>query len=476
MKQSLSLPSIFPVTCHTDYVGAGSAFVAIQGFSQDGADYIPLALSKGATTIVVAQTACLSDEVTAAIAAAGAELQRVTDPRLALAQLSAQAAGNPAQHLKLIAITGTKGKTTTAWLVYEMLRSAQHKTALMSGVYNKINAREFDAPLTTSQPDYLHQFLKLCYEQKVTHVVMEIAAQAFSLHRVAGLQFDAIAFTNFAHEHLEFYKDLEDYFSAKCEIIKYAKPNAPFIINKDNNWTARCLALYNTSVTYSCHQSADVQLTMREDSQGLQFDVLYNKRRLVFYAPALMGEYNLYNCAAALTIAFSLGIDTLQCAHALEVFEGVPGRLETYTLANDARVIIDYAHTPDSYQAVLSTLRNQTNDLTVIFGAGGKRDKSKRPIMGSIAASYADRIILTSDNPRDEDPRVIVKDIQGGIDEKESHKVTIELDRKKAIVDACQMSKRGSIIALLGKGNDEYQIIGDKKYYFSEREIVEELM
>lgn len=475
MKLIHSLPEVFPVTCHTDYVGLGSTFVAVSGYALNGVDYIDTALLKGATTIVVAHDALISQDLLDAIVLSGATLQRVDNPRHALAQLSAQAAGNPAEKLTLIGITGTKGKTTTAWLTYEMLCSAGYKTALMSGVCNKINGIEFTAPLTTAQPDYLQQFLKLCLAYKVTHVVIEVAAQALSLHRVAGLTFDAVAFTNFSHEHLEFYKDLDEYFLAKCQIINYCKPNAPLVVNNDNEWTQQCVEKYSHVVTYSGSASADLHFTLRDEVHGLHFDVLYNKRKLVFRAPALIGDYNLYNCIAALGLALSLGVEPIDCAHALEVFTGVPGRLEIYTLANGARGVIDYAHTPDSYHAVLATLREQTNDLTVIFGAGGKRDKSKRPIMGSVAAIYADHIILTSDNPRDEDPATIVEDIRQGIDEKDLHKVAIELDRKKAIVTAYKQTREGSIIALLGKGNDEYQIIGNKKTYFSEREILEGL-
>lgn len=475
MKLKQSLPEVFPVTCHTDYVGKGSIFVAINGYAQNGVDYINTALSKGASIIVVAESAVLTDDIMAAIAAHGATLERVADTRLALAHLSAQAAGNPADELTLIGITGTKGKTTTAWLTYEMFRSAGYKTALMSGVCNKINGIEFDAPLTTAQPDYLHQFLKICVLHKITHVIIEVAAQALSLHRVAGLHFDAAAFTNFSHEHLEFYKNLDEYFSAKCQIIDYCKPNAPLVINRDNQWTAQCLAKYSDVITYSGNTDADLQFSLRDEVNGLHFDVLYKKKKLIFNAPALIGDYNLYNCMAALGLAFSLGIEPIDCAHALQTFVGVPGRLEIYTLANGSRGVIDYAHTPDSYHAVLATLRDQTNQLIVIFGAGGKRDKSKRPIMGSIAASYADQIILTSDNPRDENPATIAEDIRHGIDEKDAHKVVIELDRKKAILEAYKHSYKGSIIALLGKGNDEYQIVGTKKSYFSEREILENL-
>jgi UDP-N-acetylmuramoyl-L-alanyl-D-glutamate--2,6-diaminopimelate ligase len=478
MKRSLSFPLTYPVTCHTDHVGAGSTFVAINGYEQDGGLYIPTALHKGATTIVVAHDAILSDALLERMQTDGIVLERVENTRKALAQLSAQAAGNPAAQLTIIGVTGTKGKTTTSWIVYDILRSAQTSVALMSGVANKINGFEFEAPLTTAQPDYIHQFLKLCVENKVTHVVMEVAAQAVSLNRVDGIAFDVIALTNFGHEHLEFYATLEDYFAAKRGLINFLKPHGTLCLNNDDAWVRRALDEHVPLKTYSCLEDsgADVQLELRDDRDGISFEVRSNKRRSIMRAPHLMGIYNLYNCAAAITIAFALGIDAVVIAATLEEFQGVPGRLEWYTLANEARIVIDYAHTPDSYKALLSTLRNQTDDLTVIFGAGGKRDKSKRPIMGGIAATYADHIILTSDNPRNENPTTIVHDIMQGIDEKDHHKVTIQLDRERAITQAAAQAPKHAIIALLGKGNDEYQIVGDVKSYFSERDIIQQLV
>lgn len=475
MKRMHSLPVVYPVACHTDQVGPGTTFVAIKGHDRDGLSYISLALDKGATTIVVAYDAIISDHLQKRIDCEGITLVRVNDTRQALAQLSAKAADNPADKLTIIGITGTKGKTTTAWLLYEMLSAAGYQTALMSGVYNKIKNMEFDSSLTTAQPDYIHQFLRLCVLHGVTHVVMEVAAQAYSLFRIDGLLFDGVIFTNFGYEHLEFYSSLDDYFFAKKGIITHLKTDGVLCLNCDDERVIQVKDSNRFIKTYGLSQKADYAGILRDDDHGLEFLVNHDGKCWVMHCPQLMGVYNVYNILAALTMARELHIDTAAIADALLSFQGVPGRFERYVLPRDIHVVIDYAHTPDSYKAVLSTLRNQTHHLVVIFGAGGKRDRSKRPIMGSIAASYADEIILTSDNPRTEDPLAIVQDILAGIDEQSRDSVTINLDREQAILDACAKAPSGATIVLLGKGNDEYQMIGTKKIYFSEREIVQRM-
>jgi len=226
----VNLPTIYPVACHTDHVGPGSIFVAIQGFKQDGVRYIQQALEKGATEIVVQDDAELSD------LPLGVHAHKVSDTRKALAELSAQAAGYPAKKLKIIGVTGTKGKTTTVYLIEQVLKTAGYKTARLSTVNNAILDRENKAQLTTPQPDYLHQFFKRCVQEDVEYVVMEVAAQALSLHRVHGLQFDGVIFTNFSQEHGEFYDSMEDYFAAKCTIFEQINPGSPVLVNADDAW------------------------------------------------------------------------------------------------------------------------------------------------------------------------------------------------------------------------------------------------
>jgi len=488
MYTSLMMPAVFPVTCHTDFVGPGSIFVAIEGYADNGINYIQQAIEKGARTIVVRQNTVLNDEVSKCIDEHGVIVEYAVNTRKALALLSAREAGYPAQKLSIIGITGTKGKTTTSFLLEHIVCSAGYKTALISSAQNRICGYNFPAPLTTPQPDYLQQFLKLCVENDVDYVIMEIAAQALTLYRVEGIILCGIIFTNFSHEHLEFYATLDDYFQAKCLIFSMVAENAPILVNEDNEYTAqlldsstvignKLLAEHVGIISYGFEANqVDVRgICSIDQSREVSIHVQYQLCDDVFICPILFGAYNAYNVLAAVSMALELNVKTSVIQYALQTFTGVPGRLQEHILSNGARSFIDYAHNPESFQAVLSTLRLLTDHLIVIFGAGGGRDRSKRPMMGAIAASIADVVIITSDNPRFEDPSIIADDIFHGIPAHMRYKVVCELDRKKAIEQACFLSDQGSIIALLGKGPDEYQIIGKTKHYFSERTILEQL-
>ncbi len=469
----LAFPSFFPVTCHTDYVGVGSTFIAINGFKSDGLLYVPVALKKGATKIVIAKDVLVSSELRALIESYGAQLLYVADTRKALAELSAQAAGYPAEELTIIGVTGTKGKTTTSFLLKHMLISAGYRTALVSTAGNHIEHTIMTATLTTPQPDYLHQFLKVCVDRGITHVVMEVAAQALSMSRVRGISFDAIIFTNFGLEHLEFYDSLDSYFTAKCRLFDQRKIGARAYINGDDSRVKLLSERYSDCLSFGqTYVDIKLELLNRHD---LEFVFRNKNHKLFFSCPQLSGLFNMYNCGAAISVLLDLGIDAESVERGLLSFEGVPGRFEKYVLSNGALAIIDYAHNPLSYEALLSELWLLTSQLIVVFGAGGDRDASRRPLMGAIAAEYADLIVLTSDNPRTEDPLLIVQDIGAGITGSDKKKVIIELDRKQAIQVAFDHCRANSIIAVLGKGPDQYQEINGQKISFEEREIIKNL-
>lgn len=453
-SKQLSLPKTFPVACHTDYVQPGGTFVVIQGMKQDGAQFIPQALEKGASRIVVAKDLILDPIIEQKIREKGADIMRVDEPRRALAELSAAAYNFPAKSLKIIAITGTKGKSTTTFLIEHLLKSAGRKTALLSTVKNRILDQEFSTKLTTQQPDYLHTFFAACRDAEVEWVVMEVAAQAFSLYRVYGLEFELGIFTNFSREHGEFYPDQEDYFKAKCELLNQLKPGALLLLNEDDPKVAELAKLS----AKSAHR------------------IGFFSQNHAFICPQLVGSFNAYNIAAATAAVRDLGLQEVEIAHGLNTFPGVPGRLDRYPLANGATAFIDYAHNPASFKAVLGELRLMTNQLIVVFGAGGDRDPVRRPSMGEIAARICDVVIVTSDNPRSEDPVDISAQIVAGVAEDDRQKVTVENDREKAIVMACEMAKKGGIIAILGKGPDEYQIVKGVTTPFSEREILKRFM
>lgn len=444
----MMIPKIYPVACHTDNVGPGSTFVAIHGMKQDGVAYIPAALEKGARTIVVDNNAVISEELVALLKKHTAQLVRVENTRAALASLSAHALSHPAKKLKIIAITGTKGKSTTTFLVEHILRSAGKKTAMLSTVMNRIDGVDLPTKLTTQQPDYLNVFFDACVKHGIEWVVMEVAAQAFSLHRVDGLMFDLGIFTNFSQEHGEFYATMQDYFAAKAKIIEHLKKNAPLLVNGDDE---------------------------RAMDLGVIYDDTYLFSSTLYTCPALIGNFNQYNIAAAATCAHHIGLKRTEIQQALDTFVGVPGRLEKYQLPNGALGIIDYAHNPSSFEAVLGELKKLTEQLIVVFGCGGERDSSKRPLMGRIAAEIADVVIITADNPRTENLEDINKDILAGIASENKNRVLLEGDRERAIRLAYERSGNGSIIVLLGKGPDEYQIIQGVTYPFSEKAILKSL-
>jgi len=475
-NKKIFLPKTFPVTCHTKYVQLGSTFVAIKGQKEDGINYVCDALQRGAQKIVVHNDAELSQDILEALKKNGAQLERVDNCRRALAQLSAQAHGYPAKKLKILGVTGTKGKTSTTFMVEHLLRSAGYKTALLSTVHNKIGDTIFPTELTTAQPDYLHSFFSVCVQNNVEYVVLEVAAQALSLHRVHGLSFDGAIFTNFGQEHAEFYKTQDDYFAAKCQLFEHLKTGAPMLINADDKKGQEILQTYPEFIPFSLlHENATFKARPIELVKRLSCSVCKEESCVVAACPALFGMFNAYNMLGALSLVNLLGVALEQSAQALNSFAHVPGRLERYELPNGAICFIDHAHNPSSFEAVLTTLRKMTDQLIVLFGAGGQRDKTKRPQMGEIAARYADHVVITSDNPRTEDPLTIATDICVGICKDDRGKTVCELDREKAIQQAYKLSKKNGIIALLGKGTDEYQIFGNTKTYFSEREIVREM-
>lgn len=477
MMFSHDFPRVFPVACHTANVGQGSIFVAIKGQKNNGMDYIPEAIRKGASTIVVQHDASIPSITMHCISENHVALQYVEDPRHALALLSAHAHGYPAKKLRIIGITGTKGKTTSAFLSAHILKEAGYKTALLSTVKNSILEKDFKTSLTTPQPDYIHYFLKLCVDAHVDFVVMEVAAQALSLHRVTGIDFDAVLFTNFESEHLEFYKTVHDYFDAKCGIFEHLKQGAPALINADNTWCKKIKKQYSRVKQFSLKDNqADVFAhSVMHDDHHAACTLAWKDQIYDVQCPALLGTFNMYNLVGACSIVSELDVPMNIIKHAVQTFQGVPGRLELHLLPNNARCFIDYAHTPSSYKAVLSLLRLLTKKLIVVFGAGGDRDRTKRPKMGALVVAYADYIIVTSDNPRSEDPLRIIDDICVGIPHTQYSKVIRESDREKAIKKAAALADREAIIAVLGKGPEDYQLIGNIKIAFNDAEVIKKL-
>lgn len=496
------LSKIYPVACHTDNISKGSIFVAIKGMQFNGINYIPQALQKGASKIVIDNLDELDEDVIKLIDLHKAKLIKVDNCRQALSNLTAQAYNYPADKLNIIGVTGTKGKTTCVYLMHHILAAAGFKVALISGVKNIINGKEYKTELTTPHPDYLHTFFNVCVENQVQFVVMEASAQGFSLNRLDDVKFNGGIFTNFDLEHSEFYNSMNDYFNAKHQMIKHLKPNAPFVVNVDNSWGKKFLGTFDSLCSLSMTgirknetiSSLVLPETVRpeypsktdvskdrfhyyfsitkNDSTGLEFNINNQNKILSFSAPSLVGTFNAYNLAGVVSLALQMDIPVRAIKRALLNFKYVPGRMERYNLKNNSIAIIDYAHNPSSFEQILPTLKSMTNNLIVVFGCGGSRDKTKRPIMGDIASTIADKVIITSDNPRFEKLEDIIENIYCGVKEQNKNKVEIISKRDQAIEHAYKISTENSIIAILGKGPDEYEMIGNEKFYFSDKETI----
>lgn len=478
MENELLFPSLWPVTAHTNYVGKNSTFVAIQGNKEDGTSYIPLALQKGARTIIAEYTADIAPQVLQAISKVSATLEFVPNARRALALLAAQKWFYPAKKLKIIGVTGTKGKTTTAWLLHHILQTAGHKVALISTVKNKIGNYILSTDLTTPHPDYLHAFFHTCINQGIEYVVMEVAAQAITLQRIAGIEFDGIIFTNFAPAHGEFYATPQEYFAAKAQIVHHTKSNGIFLLNGDDTQVSALATSGKNAQYFTINNKIASFFHVKEYSynfQGIRAVLQSAQHEDTVHCPALVGEYNITNVLAAMSMAHALGIDWDKNKYGIASFSGVPGRLEKHIMPNGAVAIIDYAHNPLSFQALLHLLRSMTHQLIVVTGAGGDRDQVMRPVLGQIMSEFADYIVLTSDNPRSENPQDIIAALYSGISIMKKNKTIIEIERDMAIKKAYALSSSGTIIALLGKGAEEYQLIGTSKVPFKERIILQQL-
>ncbi len=481
------LPTTYPVTCHTEHVGIGSTFVAIKGYSLDGALFIPRAIEKGAKRIVCAADPTLNvpvvdkiedicqPEVLRAktVKKNGVEYLYVSNTRKALALLSAEALGNPASSLKIIGVTGTKGKTTTSYLIHHILRTVGYRAALLGSIRNVIIDREMDSSLTTMESDSLHSFFAECLTEGVQYVVMEVSAHALSMYRTYGIKFDGVCFTNLAEEHLDFYEDLDSYFGAKYRLFSQVKEQGLVVINADDCWgrtAAERIAAEKTERTLITGgmDHGDVSFTIDENCRdGLRCTV-NSAEVLRLNSSSLFGAFNASNMTMAALLCQGIGISSHLIEEAMTTFPGVAGRLQPHYLKNGAIAFVDFAHNPSSFEAVLKELRTLTDDLIVVFGCGGDRDTTKRPVMGQLAAHFGDTVIITNDNPRDEDPDTIIKQIVDGISPELMSRVIIRADRGDAIKEAVERSKKSSLIALLGKGHEDYYLMSGKKLPFDD--------
>lgn len=474
-EKTVTGPDDIPVagiTYDSRRVEPGYVFVAIRGLRYDGHSFIPEAVSRGAACVVGERAAQIE----------GATYVRVPSSRLALGLLATAFYGHPSHSLTLVGVTGTNGKTTTTHLIRALLEHAGHPTGLIGTVHNIIGGRELPVERTTPEASDLQKLLAAMREAGMTHAVMEVSSHALTLHRVAGCAFDFGVFTNLTQDHLDFHASMEDYAEAKARLFarlgrSEVLPSKPgpkaAIINADDPW-GRFMAERSRVpvVTYGIREAADVtarDITVAAEGVGFR---LVSGRGEVPIRLSLTGRFNVYNALAAAATGLAAGLNPEQVAEGLASVPAVPGRLERIDRGQPFAVLVDYAHTPDGLENVLSTVREFARGRVIsVFGCGGDRDRGKRPLMGAISARLADYTILTSDNPRSEDPERIIDDIERGVRQVEGAAYERVTDRASAIRRALEMARPGDAVVIAGKGHETYQIFADRTIHFDDREV-----
>ena len=486
------------VTGDSREVTPGALFIAVRGFASDGHKYIGQALEKGAVAVICEEIPGQAGNdgiVMADSDRPSVTFVKVANSRHAVAMAADAFYGHPSRKLTLVGITGTNGKTTTVTLLYRLFKALGHPCGLLSTIANYVDDRRLETANTTADPITINRLLAEMVDAGCGYCFMEVSSIGVEQERVAGLRFAAGIFSNLTHDHLDYHKTFAEYLRCKKLFFDNLPKSAYAIINVDDKNGP--VMVQNTAakvVTYACKRPADHTARILEQSfEGmlLRIDGKETWSRLIgahnaynllaIYTTAvclgrLIGAHNAYNLLAIYTTAVCLGTDPDEVLVALSNLQSAPGRLENLRGPRDLAVVIDYAHTPDALENVLVTLRDVAPErqLICLFGCGGDRDKTKRPEMAQVAARLADRLVVTSDNCRTEDPEAILNDIRAGLDWEGLAKAVFITDRREAIRTAILTAPEGATILLAGKGHEDYQIIGHEKLHFDEKEIVTE--
>lgn len=442
-------------------VTEGSLFVAVSGFAADGNRFIPMALDKGAAAVVTAKRP--EGDVPYVL---------VASDRLALALIGCNFYGHPARAMTMIGVTGTNGKTSVTLLLKQVLeRCLGAKVGLIGTMANMVGREVIPTERTTPESFELQGLFAKMRDAGCTHVVMEVSSHAVALERIGGIHFDVAAFTNLTEDHLDFHKTMDAYCDAKAELFRRC---GRAVVNVDDSYAGRILAAAACPVlTTAVTGAADIRAENLELlSEGVRFTAVSGEERTAVSLP-IPGKFTVYNALTVLGIAKQLGISLAACAAALAEVHGVKGRVEVVpTPGMPYSVLIDYAHTPDGLENVLSSVKDFCKGRVIaVFGCGGDRDPMKRPIMGEIGVKLSDFAVITSDNPRTENPMAIIKDILKGVKKEYGEYIVME-DRRAAIRYAMDIAKKNDIIVLAGKGHETYQDIGGQKHHLDEREEV----
>ena len=452
-------------------VEKGHLFVAIKGTQTDGHRFIPKALELGAVAVLCED---LPDNET--IGNSGATFVQVASTEAAVGPVATVFYGEPSQKLKLVGVTGTNGKTTIATLLYNMFRKFGHKCGLLSTVCNYIEDEAIAADHTTPDPIELNKLLARMVEAGCEYAFMECSSHAIAQQRIGGLQFEGGLFTNLTRDHLDYHKTFENYRDAKKAFFDGLSKNAFAITNADDK--NGMVMVQNTKAkvkTYSVQRMADFRAHIIEcHFEGMYLEIDGREVGVQF-----IGKFNVSNLLAVYGAAVMLGKKPEDILVVLSTLKSVAGRLEPIRSEEGVTAVVDYAHTPDALENVLNAIREvlegKQGKVITVCGAGGNRDKGKRPLMAQEAVKQSDRVIITSDNPRFEEPQDIINDMLAGLDATQMKKVVSIVDRKEAIRTACMMAEKGDVILIAGKGHEDYQEIKGVKHHFDDREIVREI-
>ena len=462
--EEIDLKKISAIETDSRKCTPGCLFVAVEGNAVDGHKFIPKAIESGASTIVYQNDGAFEKQE-------GITYVKVESSRKALAALASEYYDNPSSKLNLVGVTGTNGKTTTATLLYRLFTSMGYACGLISTIANYVGEKRYHTEHTTPDPLELNALLAQMVNEGCAYCFMEVSSHAVSQDRIAGLTFKGGIFSNLTHDHLDYHKTFDNYRNCKKAFFDGLPKDAFALVNIDDAngevMVQNCKAhIYR----YSCKKMADFKCRLLEETMdGMQLII-----DGVQVWTRFIGAHNAYNLLAVYSTAILLGADKDETLTRLSAMKAVDGRLEYIKGGDNITAVVDYAHTPDALENVLKTLKAAAcgEYLICVFGCGGDRDKTKRPEMGQIAAKYADRVVVTSDNPRTEQPEDIINDIKAGMDTAARAKSVFITDRAEAIRSAILFAPAGAVILVAGKGHEDYQIIGTVKHHFDDKEVI----
>ena len=444
----------------------GTVFVAIKGTAVDGHSFIDGVIEKGCTVIIAEHEVKVPANVTLIV---------TDNSSKALALMATNFYNHPSEKLKLVGITGTNGKTTTTTLLFNLFMKLGYKCGLLSTVVNKIGSSDIPSTHTTPDPVALNELLNEMVEEGCTHCFMEVSSHAIHQHRISGLVFAGGVFTNITHDHLDYHSTFKEYIRVKKSFFDELPSSAFALTNVDDK--NGMVMLQNTKAskhTFALKSPADFKVKVLEN----QFSGLVLNLCGTEVWSKLIGDFNAYNLVTVYAVSELLGEDKLEVLTALSALESVDGRFQYTTSNGGITAIVDYAHTPDALENVLKTIssiRTRNEDVYTVVGCGGDRDKLKRPTMAAIACELSDKVIITSDNPRSEDPNTIIEEMMAGVEGQHFKKTLSIVDRGQAIKTAVSMAQKGDIILIAGKGHEKYQDIKGVKHHFDDMELVTEL-